>query len=248
MLWVVLSPHLDDAVYSLGGWLAWRAQQGDRVEVWTVCAGEPPHGTLSLLAQVLHQMWGLQAEEVVATRRAEDHAACRLLRLKPRHMTIPDAIYRHDETGAPLYTDFEALTGPLHPADEALVAELAGQFRREWPAEARVVVPLAIGGHVDHRLTRAAAEATGRVAAYYADFPYAAREGLSALRALPQQGWRNIQSPPQEALKPWVQGILAYASQKRAFWDTDDALESEVYAFAGEGGGSLWVPPESPET
>lgn len=248
MLWVVLSPHLDDAVYSLGGWLAWRVQQGDRVEVWTVCAGEPPPEPLSLVAQVLHQMWGLQREEVVATRRAEDHAACRLLGLTPRHLEVPDAIYRRDATGEPLYPDFDALTGSLHPTDEALVETLADHFRREWPAEARVVAPMAIGGHVDHRLARAAAEATGRVAAYYADFPYAAREGLPALRDLPRQGWWVMHPlPPSEAwLQVWVQGVQRYASQQSAFWASDAALEEEVRAFAGQGGGSPWLPPEAP--
>ena len=243
MLWVVLSPHLDDAVYSLGGLLAWRARQGDSVEVWTICAGEPPPGPLSPLAQVLHQVWGLSVEEVVAVRRAEDHAACRLLGLVPRHLDVPDAIYRRDAHGQPLYPDFEALTGVLHPADEPLVDALAAQFRREWPVEAQVVAPLAIGGHVDHRLIRAAAEAVGRPLAYYADFPYAAREGLPALRALPQEGWQVLQAPPAEAQKAWVQGILAYASQKASFWASEEELEAEVRAFAGEGGGRLWTPP-----
>ncbi len=247
MLWVILSPHFDDAVYSLGAWLAQQVDQGQRVEVWTLCAGDPPPGPLPPLAETLHQLWGLSAEEALTTRRQEDRAACRRLGVTPVHWEVPDAIYRRDAHGEPLYADFAALTGPLHPSEGALVTQLAQALRRRLPPEARLVAPLAIGGHVDHRLTRAAAEAAGAVSAYYADFPYAARDaGRQALYDLPRQGWQVFSPAPQSPayLRRWVEAILTYASQKAAFWASEQALAQEVEAFAQAGGGGLWTPPE----
>ena len=50
-MWIYLSPHFDDAVLSCG-WLIWQqAQAGQRVEIWTVCAGEIPPGPLTPFAQ-----------------------------------------------------------------------------------------------------------------------------------------------------------------------------------------------------
>ncbi len=247
-MWIILSPHLDDAIYSLGARLAQWARQGETVEVWTLCAGDPPPGPLSPLAALLHQVWGLSADQVLPTRRAEDRAACRLLGLTPVHWDVPDAIYRRGPTGEPLYPDLAALNGSLHPADQAQIPTLAERLRRARPQGARLVAPLAIGGHVDHRLARAVAEAAGEVTAYYADFPYAARDqGREALQRLPHLGWRLWLAAPQDeaSLEMWVQGIATYASQRSAFWASEEELAQEVAAFARAGGGALWVPSQS---
>ncbi|MCZ7552073.1 MAG: hypothetical protein M5U05_05720 [Anaerolineales bacterium] len=66
--------------------------------------------------------------------------------------------------------------GPIHPLEAGLVKRLSQKLSRAIPAEAQVVCPLAIGGHVDHRLTRAAAEAARQALLYYLDFPYVFRE------------------------------------------------------------------------
>ncbi len=42
--WIFVSAHFDDVVLSAGG-LVWElTRRGDQVEVWTVCAGNPPAG------------------------------------------------------------------------------------------------------------------------------------------------------------------------------------------------------------
>jgi len=62
MDWVFLSPHLDDAVLSCGGFIFELIQKGERVEICTICAGDPPPGELSPLAEMLHQRWGVTAQ------------------------------------------------------------------------------------------------------------------------------------------------------------------------------------------
>ena len=40
--WIFLSAHCDDAVLSAGG-LVWElTRRGERAEIWTICAGDPP--------------------------------------------------------------------------------------------------------------------------------------------------------------------------------------------------------------
>ena len=94
MIWIFLSPHFDDAALSCGG-LAWeQAQQGDRVEIWTVCSGSPPDLPLPPFARQLHARWGTGGPETVERRRLEDEEACRRLGALARYFDVPDCIYR----------------------------------------------------------------------------------------------------------------------------------------------------------
>jgi hypothetical protein len=58
--WVFLSTHFDDVVLSAGG-LVWElARLGERVGIWTICAGDPPAGKpLTEYAQLLHGFWDI---------------------------------------------------------------------------------------------------------------------------------------------------------------------------------------------
>ena len=78
MTWIYLSPHLDDAAFSCGGLIWEQVKAGETVEVWTICAGEPPEGELPPFARSLHDRWGTGGQ-TVARRRAEDQAACEVL-------------------------------------------------------------------------------------------------------------------------------------------------------------------------
>ena len=53
------------------------------------------------------------------------------------------------------------------------------------PPDARLVAPLTLGNHVDHLVTRFAAEQLRRPIRYYLDFPYAAEHGKEIPKMLP---------------------------------------------------------------
>lgn len=195
-LWVYLSPHLDDAVFSCGGLIWEQARQGARVEIWTVCAGDVPPGPLSSFARELHDRWGtgLQA---AAVRRAEDEAAAAILGAGTRHLGLPDCIYRRapGQPGRYLYDSEESLFAALHPLEEPLVKQLAGLLRRELPESVQLVLPLALGNHVDHQLVRRAGQASGLGRWFYPDFPYVLEQGdLPG----PAPAWRSRSLPVSE--------------------------------------------------
>lgn len=249
MDWIYLSPHLDDAVYSCGGLIAEQTQAGDQVAIWTVCAGEPEPDRFSPLAEALHARWETGPQSVAARRREDRQAVARLLAV-PRHLDLLDCIYRkHPEAGEFLYPTLEAVFGPLHPVEEGLVDWLAGWLREEVPAGAVVVCPLALGGHVDHRLTRAAVERAGIRPCFYADFPYAVRVGEDADVRIPK-GWQMKGFPVSAAsLERWQQAIGLYTSQFSTFWASEDALKAELQAYVEKMGGvPLWSPAIEAET
>jgi len=241
MTWIYLSPHFDDAVYSCGG-LIWQqahaALRAQPVEIWTVCAGEIPPGPLSPFAQELHARWGTGMQSVAA-RRAEDEAACRILGAYPRYFTLPDCIYRRlppqapGEPGAPVITRNDDLWLPFSAGEAPLVEQIAGWIRQGLPKRGRVhlVCPLTVGGHVDHRLVRAACEVLGLPLWYYADYPYSAKESFTAYRWLAngRRGYARRISPP--ALAAWQEGAAAYTSQLSSFWKDDEEMRAALAAY-----------------
>lgn len=257
MTWIYLSPHLDDAALSCGGIIAQQTMNGMTVEIWTICAGDPPPGPFSPFAEELHARWQF-GREAVARRRQEDLLSCARLSAVPRHLPIPDCIYRQKGQNdldlatpfqpAPnaeemryLYPDQEAIFAALHPLDEELARQLARRLSQMLPPEAEMVCPLTLGGHVDHQLTRMAAEMLDCPLWYYADYPYAVQrpEELAALEA---SGWQAHHFPlSPAALEAWMQAVAAHQSQISTFWPDLDAMRAAIQAYHDLfQGGILW--------
>ncbi len=154
-----LSPHLDDAIFSCAGQIQEDVSQGRSV----------------LIATVFSQGEGYK------DRRAEDQRAAQTLGAQVLWLDRPDAPYR-----SAFYRDYRSLMLGLCPSDEETIVELQQQLRALLLklSPARCAVPLAVGGHVDHRLLFEAMNfQTGEVALrWYEDRPYALTPGLLQLR------------------------------------------------------------------
>ncbi|MBN2548244.1 MAG: PIG-L family deacetylase [Anaerolineales bacterium] len=266
MHWIYLSPHLDDVVLSCGG-LVWEQTRLDQpVDIWTICAGDPPEGPLSPFAQELHARWQTP-RDAAQQRRQEDIASCGVLSAGYFHFSIPDCIYRrsHRETsrlrdlaGAGhadteelfLYASEQALFSPVHPSEKRLVRKLTKDLVRTLPTGAEVVCPLALGGHVDHRLTRQVVEGLSQSGAklispwYYADYPYVLRMPEYAENLL-REGWQAVLHPISPAgLDAWGQGVAAHQSQISSFWPSVESMHAALREYwVAQGGIYLWKAP-----
>lgn len=186
----MLSPHLDDAVLSVGQWLA--ARPGSTVV--TVFTGGPPSYE-AVTAWDAACGFG-PADDVMAARRSEDVAALELLGATPQWLGLVEAQY-----GGSLDV------GPIAAAVEAA---LAGR------TDVDVVVP--VGLH--HPAHVAVADAARRVAATrtdlrwyaYADQPYAALHPEELAERLP--GWSSVRPPAADVR--WKRAALRhYGTQLR---------------------------------
>ncbi|MEW5868059.1 MAG: PIG-L family deacetylase [Chloroflexota bacterium] len=244
MDYIYLSPHLDDVVLSCGGLIWEQTRAGRQVGIWTLCAGDAPPGPLSPFAQSLHARWET-GPAATARRRLEDIAACQRLLASCHHFDIPDCIYRR--AGPPgqvdfLYASEEALFGSLHPAEEPLVQDLANELAQSVPTGAQLVCPLTLGNHVDHQLTRVAAERLNRPLWYYADYPYASQQS-SQLEELRQQGWQPVRFPVSpDGLRAWQEAVAAHQSQISTFWPDLDSMRAAIQGYwaGAESGVILW--------
>ena len=229
MNWIYLSPHLDDVTLSVGGLLWEQSQLGERVSIWTICGGDPPPGDYSPFAESLHTRWQTGAE-AMQVRRLEDIEACQILGADYLHFDIPDCIYRHSPiTGEHLYASEQALWNPVHPDEEGVIFELAEQMKEQLPADTKMICPLTLGNHIDHRLTRTAAERLGIPLWFYADYPYLLEaDNLQELEKL-----RSMVTPiSPDGVLAWQEAVAAHSSQISTFWENLVEMRAAIQAYS----------------
>jgi LmbE family N-acetylglucosaminyl deacetylase len=258
---IYLSPHLDDAVLSCGGRIWQQTRAGESVAVVTVFAGTPePDASLSSYAQGLHARWEYPVD-AVEERQKENREALALLGADVVDWPYRDCIYRKTPDGDYAYASEEALWGRIHPAEADLTRELTERMSA-LPVipQAALYVPLALGGHVDHRIVRRAAEGCmsgrhTRIWSYYEDFPYAEElEGAKPGDRYPSLAgdrWQAELVPlADEALEAKIAAIAHYRSQMSTFWSDRAEMATSVRAFARRTGEGMpaeryWRPTES---
>ncbi len=244
---VVLSPHRDDAAFSLGlavdAWLA----GGHTVSVLN-CFTQSAYAPYSDI-EALHP--NDRVSFASAVRRREDVA---WNKLTGNRLTFHDL----DLLDAPLRLGCavdEVLTVEIRAGDRALarvegaVAKLA---RKSQEKQVLLAAPLALGGHIDHRVVHQAvlqslANAPMPVA-FYEDLPYAARAGVAEqAEVLAAASAPDLQalligegsSPERDAVRRKTRIAECYDSQ------VDSDVVRSVAEFAGQYGGRerLWANP-----
>lgn len=164
---VIVSPHLDDAVLSIGSWIAVAAERAT-VRIVTVLAGDP-------LANHAASNWDLRCgfdDQVEATeaRRNEDARACEIVGAEPIWLPFTNGVYGL-------------------PDDELAWAELAPHL--DWAD--LVLAPGCPLRHPDHRWL--ATLLLGRLpealdVGLYLEQPYAARHRLDEF-SIPEPAARS---------------------------------------------------------
>ena len=134
---VVLSPHFDDAVISLGGMIGREAARGRKVEVWTCFTTGPALETLPASQRSLADY---------AARQEEDRRALAVLGATARSLHLRERIWRDP----PLRHEHHIFHTP--PSLEGFAAlseirQIAGELIR---GRSQVFAPLGAGHHHDH--------------------------------------------------------------------------------------------------
>ena len=186
----VVSPHLDDAVLSLGAALAGAAGSGAaEITIVTVLAGDPaaaiPAGEWDARAGF---RW---AGEAALARRDEDREACRIIGATSVPLPFPDRQYEPEHDADAIW---EALRRAVEGAGLALVP--GGPLLHE--DHAWVASLVARRGLVDCRL------------GWYAEQPYALHPQAAGLVESPD--WESFAVTPAERLRK-LRACSAYRSQ-----------------------------------
>ena len=169
---LVLSPHRDDAAFSLSLSISHWLQQGHTVSLLNVFTRSlyAPYSD----AESVHENDRLSY--VSAMRRREDEAFLKQLPgLTMTDLNIKDAPIRlHCDSSIVCDMDVDPNDTAFPKITKAIQAALAAK-----PGTA-LVVPLGLGHHVDHRVVRDAALplTPNAPCTFYEELPYATREGV----------------------------------------------------------------------
>lgn len=215
-----LSPHYDDIPLSAGATVRRLADRGLTPETLIVFGSEPDRTQpLSGFAETMHEVWGLSAEEVIASRYAEETAAAAVLGAQSRVLPFRDAIYRGH-----VYLSDDDLFGSPSPAEASLPDEIVDSLALgDVPdADTRFYAPLAVGKHVDHQIVHQAANQlakSGWDVWFYEDIPYALKPDALEHRLAEIAEARGARLEPVAAIPAqaaWddkLDAILSYPSQ-----------------------------------
>jgi LmbE family N-acetylglucosaminyl deacetylase len=197
---VIISPHLDDAVFSCGGVIAQLVKEG-------------PVLVLNLFTQYPAEL-KIHGAVLGAERYQEEKDAARVLGFESLNLGELDAPFRRDAYKKlgnlfmpPVIQDLEWLP-TLRDKVFSILAELTYD---------QLFVPLGIGWHVDHVLSYLLFEpwAGQPNMLFYEDSPYcniphSTRYRLNELATYPRT-LTDISLAPSNALHAWWQAAMAYA-------------------------------------
>ena len=229
---VVLSPHRDDAAFSLalsiGAWL----RDGHAVTIVNVFTRSvyAPYSDVDSVHE------NDRLSYVSAMRKKEDEAFLRHISGATMvDLNIKDAPLRL-HCSSDLVCDM-----PVNPNDGAF-AKIAKALAKQTACNnIAMVLPLALGHHVDHRVARDASLelSTNMPCAFYEDLPYATRDGV----AIDLQRFRkDVDARYHEHLAPVVcyhsasvawkrKVVLGYTSQIRE--DLADLISNFAHRYHG---------------
>ena len=136
---VVLSPHLDDAVLSIGAFMHGQVRRGIDVRVVTVCANDP---SADGPAGAWDAMCGFTSAAAAArARRDEDRRACAIVGAEPHWLPYGDESYGRRVSDDEVWRDIRDAVAwgalllvpgfPLRQADHAWLAQLVVERRTE---------------------------------------------------------------------------------------------------------------------
>jgi len=245
-----LSPHYDDIPLSAGATVRLLADRGLAPQTLVVFGSEPDRNRpLSTFAAAMHERWGLTANEVVASRQAEEAAAAAVLGAQTRVLPFRDAIYRED-----YYLSNDDLFGSPATEEASLPAAVAASLDLPDSPDAatRIIAPLGIGNHVDHQIVHLAGQELARRGWdvwFYEDIPYGLKPMALDVRLAEIRSIAALEPvariPAQPTWDQKIDAILRYPSQLETVFleyvgvgttrqEIDDALTAYA-ARAGDG-------------
>lgn len=212
----VFSPHLDDAVLSMGSLISFFSQNAIPVEVITLFSDGSP--LLSTATQTLlkNAEFG-DAKTYFHARREEDIRALKALgeHVTARHLNYMDSAWRSNAEGTALYP-IQQLAA-LDPQDASIHTELVTKLKDliKPDDQTAIFAPLARGRHVDHQLTRNTVVEVFPQTIFYEDFPYstlfAAEDAFITERNLTGVEWKGKYEAKRKS-------ILQYETQRMSLF------------------------------
>lgn len=164
---IILSPHLDDAVLSLGEHILKWKKEGKKVTVITVFTRFGDDKKIPEFSEDYLSRSGFGSVKMFEIARIkEDKKVMKDFGVDYQHWDFIDAgfrgVYKSRE---------ELLSGKINKRDISLIKKIEDKINKMGKVNL-LLIPYGVGGHVDHLIVRKAAEKVLKNVNYYFDVPY----------------------------------------------------------------------------
>ena len=242
--YLFVSPHLDDAVLSCGGWISYLA---DKAEVTVASVFTNAHNSPSSLSirRFLKECGYNDSEKLFADRRMEDKLANNLMGVKTIHLGFLDGLYRLKPQTIPILSDilpdsrfvypifsWQLKRGKVSNHDKQLIDEVGRRVKNLIGPRTIIFAPAAVGYHLDHQIVRMACEQKFPETIFWSDFPYNVwnRQFSSDLI---KRGYRKYEW--RKNLEQKVELIKIYKTQVNLLFPDRNIPKVPEYYFAKQG-------------
>ncbi|OGV91472.1 hypothetical protein A2783_01560 [Microgenomates group bacterium RIFCSPHIGHO2_01_FULL_45_11] len=170
--YLVLSPHMDDAIFSCCDHILFWQQVGIKVEVVNLFTSFRARNVSLSLKRHLAVFGFDNAGRYEKVREEEDREALAKLGLKPTNLDVIDGFFRKNGDNF-IYSNRTLFSGKISSWDRGLVERIK-QKLADYKFVDKVIVPLGVGLHVDHLIAREVSENVfgKKKIMYFVDSPY----------------------------------------------------------------------------
>ena len=173
---IILSPHLDDAILSMGSLLTDLVMLGKKITVISVFT-EGSEAKSEFSSMLVKQSNLETIQEYFKVRKEEDKKALKSFGLlKVEHLGFIDAAWRVNNKKQLLYPN--TIKGEVLLDDTNIIRSLESKLKKikNITSENTIIfAPLARGRHVDHQIVRNVVNKISQNVIFYSDFPYSAQ-------------------------------------------------------------------------
>lgn len=231
---LILSPHPDDAVWSLGGLMQEFSRRYDIV-VLSVFDGDPETRATVLLNSAQEHKWRQFTD--AGFRRREDLKAVQSLNSHLLSMGYPDAALRCDDRDF-LYSSLDNLFVDIeHSRKISVPDDLRIHVTSQIEPSDIVLAPLGLGGHIDHLITRKIAMTLDNPIAFYPEFPYALDTSAEEISRYCEALSLKVSEQPFDCpWSPWQTAASLYRSQVIRLFAGRQAFSDALSKFADQQG------------
>lgn len=238
MFFLFISPHLDDAVLSCGGLISKLASSSHEVHVVTVFCGDPRTQKFSDIAREFHYDCNLSGSDIIQVRRNEDVQASKELGFNITHLSFLDCIYRKPN-GKFIYNEHERVFSNIIYDDASFLNKINSSLSLfDLKKYDLVFIPLGVGKHVDHVITRQIMENIAfpkdlsSKLRFYEDSPYCFNIERAHSRHTNLVSYLEEISVKQLYAK--ISGITSYKSQFQMFWYNQQEALNNLKAYSNK--------------
>jgi len=237
---LIVSPHLDDAILSCGGLIHKLCEALSTAYVVSIFTGLPDPKSLSEAAKEFHRSIQL-GDNAIEVRCNEDLNASKFLKYHPIHLGLFESQYRQNEQGDHTYKSLDDIFKGQLEDEKRCILQLTPIIKDLlcFHSFENIYVPMGVGNHIDHLIARHVFEEVAKEESlcdyliYYEDMPYTCYEGhVVTERHFKKKMKAYLEPLSKTNFNAKIKGVSLYESQVNMLWQSQDKIAKSYIDYS----------------